>query len=219
MTGQPQLLNHNLMEGIQTSNRFQPGGRAGGPRVRRIFRTRALCPLDVRRDDFKFLPWVLVVTGGNWWQLPATTSNYQHTGGVWDGMFQRCGWNSLGWFLHPRECPENTVTFPKSPREPGLGFETLWEIPRNGWDVPDRKGWDPPADQPHTHTSMGDLRAISSCPGKPIKTGKREKWRGEEKGERRNLNLHMLPISISRRKRWGDSPAFFVRNVRRAFLF
>lgn len=153
----------------------------------------------------------------------ATTSNYQQL-----PTYRRCvGWDVPKVSMElprvvspPQRVPrKHRDPNPKSPRESGLGFETVWEIPRNGWDVPDRKRWDPPADQPHTHTSMGDLAVISSCPREAIKTGKREKWRREEKGERRNRNLHMLPTSISRRKRWGDSPAFFVRNVRRAFLF
>lgn len=114
--------------------------------------------------------------------------------------------------------PKETL---RNPTESGLGFETRWGIPRNGWDVPVRKRWDPtgkPKHTPHSTLYKRDFLNILVLSEWGDKNG--EKGKMGEKGKRKeSYNPIMLPMFISRRKRWGDSPAFFVRNVRRAFLF
>lgn len=146
-----------------------------------------------------------MATGASYQQLGQATSNYQQL-----PTYRRCvGWDVPKVSMElprvvspPQRVPrKHRDPNPKSPREPGLGFETLWEIPRNGWDVPDRKGWDPPADQPHTHTSHGRLESDLVLSGEADKNGEKGKMAGRGKrGKGEWEPTHASHIDFAKKK-------------------
>lgn len=107
-----------------------------------------------------------------------------------------------------------------SPQSQGQGLRLDGQSQGMGGMSRCGKGGIPQGNPSTQHTPQHpwrDFPASSSGPSEAVKTGKRKKWGRKEKEEGRLLH-QMLPMQISRRKRWGDSPAFFARNVRRAFL-
>lgn len=137
------------------------------------------------------------------------------------GMFRGLGVSEgFRGFKRPQRPPETPRNPLGSPQSQGQGLRLDGQSQGMGGMSRCGKGGIPQGN-PSTHHIVHSVRETSQHP-RQVRVRRQKRGKGKNGGGRKkrkeSYNPIMLPMQISRRKRWGDSPAFFVRNVRRAFL-